>query len=164
GGGTAGCILASRLSKKYSVLLLEAGGDPPPVQNVPALNYITKDSPDINFLYRTQAEKNAGREFEGRIPISTGKMLGGSSSSGGMIWERGHPNDYNLWASLTRDDSWKYEKIVKYFNKIESMVGQTKPRRIGNNTMRSRARPLRDTYAPGIKYWLKAGKELGFDV
>ena len=50
-------------------------------------------------------------------------MLGGSTSHHGLVYNRGHPNDYEAWATLTNDSSWKYANILKYFKKSEDFVG-----------------------------------------
>jgi len=59
GGGTAGCVLADRLSTKFSVLVIEAGGNPPPLQEIPNLVPFTQDLPEINFNFKSTAQKNA---------------------------------------------------------------------------------------------------------
>ncbi|CAG7815986.1 unnamed protein product, partial [Allacma fusca] len=123
GGGTAGCILANRLSEKFSVLVLEAGGEPPPIQDVAIINTISRHAPEINFLYQSQPERNAARDQNGHVTISGGKMLGGSSSHNYMIWERCNPYDFDSWANITRDESWKYDNILKYYIKIENYTG-----------------------------------------
>lgn len=58
------------------------------------------------------------------LTSSTGKMLGGSGSHNGMLHSRGSPKDYDNWAELLNDDSFRYMNVLKYFRKMETYVGQ----------------------------------------
>jgi choline dehydrogenase len=52
-----------------------------------------------------------------------GKLLGGSTSHNGLVFNRGNPSDFNQWARLTKDPGWKYENLIKYFEKSEKYIG-----------------------------------------
>ena len=110
-GSGAGSIVARRIAetKGYKVLLLEAGDSykKNPVLQIPLLSVATivPFSRKYNWRYNSGPEKSLGNRT---ICQPRGKVLGGSSMINGMIWVRGHPRDYDLWAELTKDDSWKY--------------------------------------------------------
>lgn len=119
GGGTAGCILANRLtaSGKYSVLVLEAGGEPKGFW-IPIPAGFTKLLVDkrYNWRFKTQAEDNTrGRE----IAVPRGKGLGGSTLINGMIYVRGQPGDYDAWES-TGAKHWNFSTLKPYFKKLET--------------------------------------------
>jgi choline dehydrogenase len=106
GGGTAGCLLANRLSADRSkhVLMIEAGGkDDYHWIHIPVGYLYCIGNPRTDWLYKTEAEKGLnGRQ----LGYPRGKVLGGCSSINGMIYMRGQARDYNQWAQLTGDDAW----------------------------------------------------------
>lgn len=120
GGGSAGCLLANRLSKDPSnrVLLLEAGKeDNYPWIHIPVGYLYCIGNPRTDWLYQTEAEKGLnGRSL--RYP--RGKTLGGCSSINGMIYMRGQARDYDHWASLTGDASWSWENVLPDFKAHEN--------------------------------------------
>lgn len=119
GAGTAGCVLANRLTQDpdISVLLLEAGAkDDYGWIHIPIGFLRTSDNPRTDWQYRT--EPNPG--LNGRsLLYSSGKVLGGSSSIDGMIYQRGLAQDYDRWAELTGDESWRWEQVLPLFKKSE---------------------------------------------
>lgn len=119
GAGTAGCLLANRLSAdpRVTVLLVEAGGpDDYAWIHIPVGYLYCIDNPRTDWRFRT--EPDAG--LNGRsLLYPRGKTLGGCSSINGMIYMRGQARDYDHWATLTGDPSWRWENVLPYFKKHE---------------------------------------------
>ena len=117
GGGTAACVLANRLTEngQYSVLMLEAGGEPKSMWiNIPAGFTKLLNDPTYNWRFETEPEDNVrGRT----IAIPRGKGLGGSSLINGMIYVHGQPEDYDHWAALGAQ-GWAAKDVMPYFKKI----------------------------------------------
>ena len=119
GGGTAGCLLANRLSADAGkrVLMIEAGGkDDYHWIHIPVGYLYCIGNPRTDWLFRTEAEPGLnGRSL--RYP--RGKTLGGSSSINGMIYMRGQARDYERWAELTGDDAWRWDSVLAAFRMHE---------------------------------------------
>lgn len=119
GAGTAGCVLANRLTQdpNISVLLLEAGAkDDYGWVHIPVGFLRTADNPRTDWQYRTEADPG----LNGRsLLYPSGKILGGSSSINGMIYQRGQAQDYDRWAELTGDDSWRWDQVLPLFKKSQ---------------------------------------------
>ncbi|KAM3956951.1 ecdysone oxidase [Aphomia sociella] len=125
GGGTAGSLLAARLSEveQFSVLLVEAGGDPPQESIIPAFRDAMKASyydwnfTTVNDHYSSQAL------LDGSQRQPRGKMLGGSGSLNDLVYSRGFPADYDEWASLVGEE-WSWPEVLEKFKKTERMTDQ----------------------------------------
>ena len=118
GGGTAGCVLADRLSEsgKHKVLLLEAGGaDRSPWIHIPLGYGKLFDHPVLDWRYKTvpQAQLN-GRQ----IAVPRGRVLGGSSSTNGLLYVRGQREDYDSWEAAG-NPGWGYDDVLPYFRRSE---------------------------------------------
>jgi len=123
GAGTAGCLLANRLSADPTkrVLLLEAGGrDNYHWIHIPVGYLYCIGNPRTDWLYKTLPDKGLnGRSL--RYP--RGKVLGGCSSINGMIYMRGQARDFDQWAAKTGDDDWKWDNCLPFFVQHEDYHG-----------------------------------------
>ncbi len=118
GAGSAGCVIASRLSENPAarVLLLEAGiQDNNLWLHIPVGYFKTMHNPSVDWCYRTDPDPGLnGRQLQ----WPRGKVLGGSSSLNGLLYVRGHPEDYNGWAD-TGNPGWSWKEVLPYFLKSE---------------------------------------------
>jgi choline dehydrogenase len=135
GAGSAGCVLANRLSEsgEHSVLIVEAGPmDKKLLIHIPAGVHSVYKDPSINWNYESEAEA----ELEQRnIELPRGKVVGGSSSINAMVYMRGHPEDYNRWDDALGLKGWSYADCLPYFRS-----GETSER--GENEWRGGSGPL----------------------
>ncbi len=138
GAGTAGCVLAHRLSADpaVKVLLLEAGGaDHHPLVRMPVGFMKALQKPALTWGYQSDPEP----QLNGRtLPIPRGKLLGGSSSINGMFHIRGHRRDFDEWAERGCT-GWAYDDVLPYFRRSESNWRGAGPYHGGDGPVQVRA-------------------------
>ncbi len=157
GAGSAGCVLANRLSQdpQTRILLLEAGGrDLNPWIHIPVGYFKTMHNPKTDWCYVTEPDQGiAGRQLQ----WPRGKVLGGSSSLNGLLYVRGQKEDYDHWAELG-NSGWSYDDVLSYFKKSEDQErgadayhGVGGPQKVSDLRLR---RPIAD-------YFIQAATEIG---
>jgi len=122
GGGSAGAVVASRLSEisNWTVLLLEAGGDETLLSDVPLFMPALQLS-TLDWQFKTEPSATSCLGMKGRqCNWPRGKVLGGSSVLNAMLYIRGNAKDYDRWAALG-NDGWSYTEVLPYFKKSEDM-------------------------------------------
>lgn len=159
GAGSAGCVLANRLSEDAgtSVLVLEFGGsDRSVLIQMPSAFSLPMNTKKYNWRYETVAEPHLdGR----RLHCPRGKVLGGSSSINGLVYIRGHACDFDEWQSLGAKN-WDYRHCLPYFKRAETF-------KFGGDDYRGGAGPLatnngNNMQNPLYGAWVEAGAEAGY--
>ncbi|MEO1436150.1 MAG: GMC family oxidoreductase N-terminal domain-containing protein [Bacteroidota bacterium] len=159
GAGTAGCVVASRLSEpsNVNVLLLEAGTHDRKIEVKMPVGYPKVQQTKRDWDYRTTPQRHLNNRI---LHQPRGKMLGGTGSMNGMIYIRGHQADFNDWAKVG-NTGWDYESVLPYFKKSEAnrdfdneYHNTNGPMAVGSNHF---AHPLNEAF-------LKAGQEAGFPL
>ena len=159
GAGSAGCVLASRLTEdtNVSVLVLEYGGsDKSVIIQMPSAFSLPMNTKKYNWHYETAAEPHLdGR----RLHCPRGKVLGGSSSINGLVYIRGHAYDFDQWEELGAK-GWGYRNCLPYFKRAESF-------KFGGDDYRGDNGPLSTNNGNNMKNplygaWVEAGAQAGY--
>jgi choline dehydrogenase len=167
GGGSAGCALAARLTEDAStrVLVLEAGRPDhiwDPFIHMPAALSFPIGNPRYDWMYRSEPEPFMHNR---RIYHARGKVLGGSSSINGMIFQRGNPLDYERWASETGLETWDFAHCLPYFKKMETCLAGADEWRGGDGPILLERGPASSPlFAAFFEAVQQAGYELTADV
>lgn len=161
GGGSAGCALANRLSADPSVnvLVLEAGRRDwrwDVFIHMPAALTYPIGSRFYDWRYESEPEPHLGGR---RVYHARGKVLGGSSSINGMIFQRGNPMDYDKWAAAPGMEQWDYAHCLPYFQRMETCLAGPDDWRGGDGPLTLERGPAA---SPLFDAWLEAGVQAGF--
>ncbi len=158
GAGSAGCVLANRLTEDgcHTVLVVEYGGsDDLLLIRMPSALSIPMNKARYNWFYQTEPEPNLNHR---RLHTPRGKVLGGSSSINGLVYIRGNPLDFESWQAAGAR-GWGWQDVLPYFRRAET-------RAEGGDAYRGDAGPLHTIYGPLrnplYRTWIEAGKQAGY--
>ena len=159
-GGSAGCALANRLSADPSnrVLVLEAGRrdwKADVVIHMPAALSMGIGNRFYDWMYESEPEPQMGGR---RVYHARGKVLGGSSSINGMIFQRGNPMDYDRWAATPGCEAWDWAHCLPYFKRMETCIAGTDDWRGGDGPLKLERGPAT---SPLFRAFLEAVEEAG---
>ena len=162
GAGSAGCVLANRLSEDLAstVAIFESGpkSNTWKVEMPSALLYTMHDS-KYNWKYYSEPEPYLNNR---KIFCPRGKMIGGCSSHNGMVFVRGHPEDFNRWASYGLK-KWDYEHVLPYFKKLETWSGGENLYRGGSGPLRVNRSKINNKF-PLLQAVLNSANEAGHEL
>ena len=158
GAGSAGCVLANRLTENVAVkvLLVEAGGSDRSIYvDMPSGFWAIRSNPKFDWRYETEPEPGLkGR----RMVTPRGKALGGSSTINGQMYMRGNPLDYEHWVEMGAR-GWSFAEVLPYFKRAETFAG-------GGDAFRGDEGPLKTTPAPLgnplYRVFLDAAEQAGY--
>ncbi len=159
GAGSAGAALANRLtaSGQHQVLLLEAGAASHPYSRLPASFGLLIGNPAANWCYTSEPEAGTANR---RIPVPRGKLLGGSSAINGLVYVRGQPLDYDIWAQQG-NRGWSYDDVLPIFKRLEHYEAEISDDRATGGPLRVSEVPDQN---PLYDAWFAAAREQGWPI
>jgi choline dehydrogenase len=160
GAGSAGCVLANRLTEdgRYSVLLLENGGSDRSIYiQMPTALSIPMNMPKYDWRYYTEPEPHLGGR---RLHTPRGKVLGGSSSINGLVYVRGNPQDYDRWEEEGAH-GWRYRDVLPYFRRAEKRASGGDAYRGDSGRLSTTNGSMQNPLNP---VWIEAGRQAGYPL
>ncbi|XP_068967260.1 glucose dehydrogenase [FAD, quinone]-like [Bombus flavifrons] len=164
GGGSAGAVIANRLSEieDWDILLLEAGGDGSAIYDIPSLADSVQLS-EIDWKYRVEPSENFCRAMEdGRCLWPRGKVLGGTSMVNTMLYVRGAKKDYDIWEQQG-NPGWSYEDVLPYFLKSEDNRNRFHTNTQYHSTGGYLTVEEPPFHTPLAAAFIQAGQEMGYE-
>ena len=161
GAGSAGCVIANRLSQDFSnkVLLLEAGGsDRRFFVQMPIGYGVTYHQKAVNWMYMTEPSPDADNKPS---YWPRGKVMGGSSSINAMVYVRGNPKDFDEWSEMG-NPGWSYQDVLPYFKRMESWQNGADSYRGGKGPLK--VSEVTNQLHPLCKNFLSAAQEIGINL
>lgn len=161
GAGSAGCVIANRLSQDFSnkVLLLEAGGsDRRFFVQMPIGYGVTYHQKAVNWMYMTEPSPDADNKPS---YWPRGKVMGGSSSINAMVYVRGNPKDFDEWSEMG-NPGWSYQDVLPYFKRMESWQNGADRYRGGKGPLK--VSEVTNQLHPLCKNFLSAAQEIGINL
>ena len=130
GSGASGAVVARRLAenRETTVLLLEAGGEDLKPSILMTETWVFNQGTDVDWGFQAEPSKYVNNRS---IKQAMGKALGGGTSINGMVWARGHKNDFDDWAKEAGDEAWGYRHVLDIYKRIEDWQGVPDPERRG---------------------------------
>jgi len=160
GAGSAGCVLANRLTEDTSntVLVLENGGSDRSIYiQMPTALSIPMNMPKYNWFYHTEPEPGLGGRT---LHTPRGKVLGGSSSINGLVYVRGNPFDFDRWEEEGAH-GWNYNHVLPYFRRAERRAGGADPYHGDRGKLATKRGAMTNPLNP---VWIEAGRQAGYPV
>jgi len=160
GAGSAGCVLADRLTEdgRNSVLVLENGGSDRSIFiQMPTALSIPMNMPKYDWLYHTEPEAGLGGR---KLHTPRGKVLGGSSSINGLVYVRGNPHDFDRWEEEGAH-GWSYRNVLPYFRRAERRSDGADAYHGDSGKLCTTRGSLRNPLHP---VWIEAGRQAGYPV
>jgi choline dehydrogenase len=160
GAGSAGCVLADRLTEdgRNSVLVLENGGSDRSIFiQMPTALSIPMNMPKYNWSYHTEPEPGLGGR---KLHTPRGKVLGGSSSINGLVYVRGNPQDFDRWEEEGAH-GWSYRNVLPYFRRAEKWSGGADLYRGADGKLCTSLAEMQNPLNPA---WIEAGRQAGYPL